>query len=104
MEEIDRTRFVRAGGARVHRGFSGPRAAVLRLLFGVVSTNFLPEAAETSTRPEIKLSERVSVDQALVRSEQSEDNLWRAREVGIKRSDAGSYRAVSLDEVAQRSC
>ena len=117
MREIDRTRVVRAGRGRMHQGFSASLAAVLCLLFSVVGTSFLPEvdlrvsavqplqnAAETSTRSAIKLSGQVSVDQGLIKSDQSEDDLWRAREVGIKRTGPGreSYRAVSLNEFAQR--
>jgi hypothetical protein len=117
MREIDRTRVVRAGRSRMHQGFSASLAAVLCLLFSVVGTSFLSEvdlrvsavqplqnAAETSTRSAIKLSGQVSVDQGLIKSDQSEDDLWRAREVGIKRTGPGreSYRAVSLNEFAQR--
>jgi uncharacterized protein (TIGR03437 family) len=88
--------------------------AILCLLFGVVGTSFSPEfdlqvsavqnAAETSARSAIKPSGPVSVDQALVKSDRSEDDLWRAREMDIKRTGAGreSSRTVSLNEVAQR--
>jgi uncharacterized protein (TIGR03437 family) len=114
MREIDRTRFVRADRRGVYRGFSGLLIVTLCLFFSVAGTSSLPKldsqasavqnAAETSTRSAIKLSGPVSVDQALGKSERSEGDLWRAREVGIKKSGAGRefYRTVTLNEVAQR--
>ena len=102
----------------MHRGFAGWLAAVLCLLFSVVGMSLLSErglrvtavqplqnAAETSNRSTIELSGRLSVDQALMKSDQSEDSLWRAREMkGIKGIRAGRefYRTVSLNEFAQR--
>ena len=126
MRELDRTRLAQACRSRGHLGFSWSLATVLCLLVAVVlfgevtsslpgsKSHFTPgqplaNVVDSSTRSVIKLSERVSVDQALVKANRPEDALWRSRETGsIKRSSSGigaepeSYRTFSLNEVAQR--
>jgi hypothetical protein len=121
MREVDRTRLIQANRIKVCRRFICRLAMVLCLLSGVVGFTLLFERTLriSSARPKqalgrqaglIKLipPERISLLVAsrreLVKSDRSEDDLWRLRErSGRKRSsarvEAGPkfYRALSLN-------
>jgi hypothetical protein len=106
MKAVDRTCLIQANRSPARRRFVG-RLTVLGLLSAVVGLSFFFElnSGGTAARssPGTHFSGVLTYEPAAgLRTDRSEDDLWRLNDVQGSR-DSKSSRAISLNEAAQRS-
>lgn len=122
MREVDRTRVIQANRSRLRRCFVCRRAMVLCLLSSIVGFALLSESnlrISAARGDQAKLKNlslpliefgAVTSDRVALKSDRSEDGLWRSNETAVsKRNSAGIgagqeyYRELRLNEAAQRN-
>ena len=123
MKEIDRIRLTQAVRSKVRARsiISCALAILLCFIYGVKGVNFLfdgtshvraepgrRDSVRKSSPPVINLPQWVSFNRPLTKSNSSEDYLWREKKSGGRKRVAtpepapNFYRALSLNEIAQR--